>query len=527
MKNYFAYIRVSTIKQGEKGSSLQEQRASIENYDEKNHLTISAWFEEQETAAKQGRTVFRRMLSDIKKGRAFGLIIHKVDRSARNLSDWAELGALMDGGVDVHFAHEALDLSSRGGRLSADIQAVVAADFIRNLREEVKKGLYGRIKQGIYPFNAPVGYINNGKGNLKTIDPVQGALVCQAFELYASGNYGLHRLRAEMSKRGLRNQHNKPFHTGSLGKLLRNKFYYGVIEIKGILYQGKHKPLISKALYDECRARAEGKLVSAKRTWRGKSYKYRGLVNCGKCGQYMTVETQGNFAYYRCRNTSCIGSCINEEYITSELRVSLSYLPTPPLLEKFLREVFSQVETDLQNTENSSAAVLHLQLKQVEARENRLTDSMIDGIIDRTAYETRRNVLLNERMEILERLKNVKSSGYFNTVTEKFAEIVKSLQNMTYFQNEAIINEIMKNASPKILIFGKTVEIQWSNAISMLLDLGGYSYGAAERIAHLECMPNITPIEQLTLTDGDMRFRAGVLERASVLYEAIIESHKS
>jgi hypothetical protein len=41
----------------------------------------------------------------------------------------------------VHFANDSLDLNTRGGRLSADIQAVVAADYIRNLREEAKKGV--------------------------------------------------------------------------------------------------------------------------------------------------------------------------------------------------------------------------------------------------------------------------------------------------------------------------------------------------------------------------------------------------
>jgi site-specific DNA recombinase len=67
---------------------------------------------------------------------------------------------LLDAGVEVHFANESLDLHTRGGRLSADIQAVVAADYIRNLREETKKGFYGRLKQGIYPMGAPLGYIN-------------------------------------------------------------------------------------------------------------------------------------------------------------------------------------------------------------------------------------------------------------------------------------------------------------------------------------------------------------------------------
>lgn len=55
MSDCYAYIRVSTAKQGEMGVSLQEQRASIERYAEQNRLAIIEWFEERETAAKRGR----------------------------------------------------------------------------------------------------------------------------------------------------------------------------------------------------------------------------------------------------------------------------------------------------------------------------------------------------------------------------------------------------------------------------------------------------------------------------------------
>ncbi|TAL04104.1 MAG: recombinase family protein, partial [Rhodospirillaceae bacterium] len=144
MKSLFAYIRVSTVRQGERGSSLQEQRSAIEVYARKHNLVIAEWFEEMETAAKQGRPTFLRMLAALKRGRARGVIIHKIDRGARNLKDWSNLGELIDSGVEVHFAHESLDMNSRGGRLAADIQAVVAADFIRNLRQETRKGFYGR-----------------------------------------------------------------------------------------------------------------------------------------------------------------------------------------------------------------------------------------------------------------------------------------------------------------------------------------------------------------------------------------------
>jgi len=87
------------------------------------------------------------MLKGLGSGDVNGVIIHKIDRSARNLRDWADLGELIDAGVLVHFANESLDLHSRGGRLPADIQAVVAADYVRNLREETRKGLYGRLRE--------------------------------------------------------------------------------------------------------------------------------------------------------------------------------------------------------------------------------------------------------------------------------------------------------------------------------------------------------------------------------------------
>jgi site-specific DNA recombinase len=128
-KKYFGYIRVSTAKQGEKGVSLQEQKDAILQYAQRYGLSISHWFEERESAAKRGRALFTQMMKQLQRGNARGVIIHKIDRSARNLKDWADLGELIDVGVEVHFANESLDLNTRGGRLSADIQAVVASDF--------------------------------------------------------------------------------------------------------------------------------------------------------------------------------------------------------------------------------------------------------------------------------------------------------------------------------------------------------------------------------------------------------------
>src|SRR5439155_659458 len=179
---------------------------AIARYAERHVRQIASWFEERETAAKRGRAVFNHVLKLLREDKADGVIIHKIDRSARNLKDWADLGELIDRGVEVHFANESLDLHSRGGRLSADIQAVVAADYIRNLREETRKGFYGRLKQGFYPLPAPLGYVDRGKGKCKDPDPVRAPLVRKAFELYSTGRFNLYTLLDELHRLGLRNK---------------------------------------------------------------------------------------------------------------------------------------------------------------------------------------------------------------------------------------------------------------------------------------------------------------------------------
>jgi len=58
MRNFgrmLGYVRVCTVKQGEHGSSLVEQRPAIDSYARRHDLKIAGWFEEMKTAAKHGR----------------------------------------------------------------------------------------------------------------------------------------------------------------------------------------------------------------------------------------------------------------------------------------------------------------------------------------------------------------------------------------------------------------------------------------------------------------------------------------
>ena len=514
MRTYFAYIRVSTVKQGEKGSSLTEQKDAILSYAQKHGLHVTEFFEEQQTAAKLGRAIFRRMLTRLKKGHAHGLIMHKVDRGARNLADWAELATLMDLGIDVHFAHEAIDLQTRGGRLSADIQAVVASDYIRNLREEVKKGIYGRLKQGIYPFAAPPGYKDNGKAALKTIDPVQGPLVRETFEKYASGAFGLHALRAHMNERGLRNSQGRPVHVSGLATMLRNPFYYGLLIVKGQSFLGAHEPLISKTLFDQCRAHAEGRLVSPTRAWGKAEYQFRQLVRCTECGRKLIAETQRGHVYYRCHSKACKGTSIREEMIAEEVNAPLCYLPLPPQLEVFLREAFIESQQTAKRDGDRRHAALALQVGNIAARLQKLTDLYIDGSIDPSDYQARRQSLHNERIHVQSEINAGANFEQNDAKVEQFIEHAKALGNMAQSQNTHEIRQIVKTATSNILVSGKHVEIKWSGAFQMLIDVGGFPSSALDRKAVRTCIHSITERDEI--------FKQKLFNRRSGLFGAVI-----
>lgn len=410
-KSYFSYVRVSTQRQGQQGTSLAEQAAAIERYARRWNLSVIKSYEERETAAKQGgRPVFLEMLKAIRQGKADGIIIHKIDRSARNLKDWADLGALIDQGIEVHFANESLDLKSRGGRLSADIQAVVAADYIRNLREETKKGIYGRLRQGLYPFPARVGYVDTGKGNPKEPDPVQAPLVRQAFELYASGSYGLNALVEKMYELGLKNKNGQKISRNGLVCILRNPFYTGLIKIDatGELFIGRHQPIISKKLFEAVQEVFAGKRVKKKIKH---FFVFRRIISCRGCRNILIPERQKGHVYYRCQTKSCLQKTIREELVEKEfLKILLKLNLTVEEFKYFERQIIEYKFTEQRKTEETKRQLL-MQSAHTQARLAKLADAYVDEVFDKETYLLKKNELILEQRQTGEKLERLTKEG--------------------------------------------------------------------------------------------------------------------
>lgn len=488
MKNVYGYIRVSTSKQGE-GVSLEVQKGAIERYAEQYGLNICKWFEERETAAKQGRPVFASMMKLLKQGRATGVIIHKIDRSARNLKDWADLGNLIDQGVGVHFAHESIDLNSRGGRLSADIQAIIAADYIRNLRQETIKGIYGRLSQGIYPFQAPPGYRDMGRGKAKEIDLVQSTFVSKAFELFATKKYNLKTLAARMQQLGLKNINGGKVDESTMSRILRNPFYVGIIRIKGQSFNGKHKPLIKpelfKSVQDILDGRTHQKVIKH-------DFLLKKMLTCKGCGYSLVAEKQKGHTYYRCHTKNCVTKAMRETAAERCLLKKFASVQLHPEEGALMEEILLDAEAQTFREQDELLSAMKSQQGLIEQRIERLTDCYVEGGLDKTTYERRKETLLLELKE---------KEGGITTFSEKREKVFTSTRKKLELAKSLVLSyengnlekrrNLVETVTSNLLVEGKKLIITMRSPFLELSErwnlISGSPVNAKHRITGEDC----------------------------------------
>ena len=439
------------------GSSLNEQRDAITHFAARNGIAISEWFEETETAAKEGRGQFTQMMRRLKGHQARGVIFHKIDRGARNLKDWNNIQELIELGIDVRFAHESLDMQTRGGRLTADLLAVIASDYIRNLRDEVKKGIRGRLKQGLYPLRAPLGYLDCGGGKPKVPDPSRAPLIRQAFERYATGAIGLHALADEMYGRGLRNRAGHKVSVSRLSEMLNRRFYMGIIHMKGTKtsYQGIHEPIVPVYLFERVHDVLQGKLSA--RPLRHE-FIFRKMIKCASCGYSLIGELQKGHVYYRCHTRSCPRSAIRQEALDEALsglfaKVTLAEGEVLALLAE-VRVLATEWGRELEKRKQA----LELAKRHVSERLSRLTDALLDGLIDKTLFEEKKVTLLKERVLMQNGEEQLSSLEMLSRV-QKFLELAKTLKASYEFGDQAEKRQLLEKTTSNRVVRGKTPEI--------------------------------------------------------------------
>jgi len=251
MKNqtmrYFLYARKSTDEPDRQILSIEAQLAELREYAQKENLVIVKEFVESKTAKEPGRDIFNDMVAAIEQGGAQGIVAWHPDRLARNSIDGGRIIYLVDTGkiTALKFPTFWFDPTPQG-KFMLSIAFGQSKYYVDNLSENVKRGIRQKLRNGIWPAWAPLGYLNDRNTHTIVVDKPKAPFIKKAFELYSTGKYPLAEVRRIVNGMGLMGRR-KVLSVSNYHHMLKSPLYYGVIRYLGELFEGKHEPIITKA----------------------------------------------------------------------------------------------------------------------------------------------------------------------------------------------------------------------------------------------------------------------------------------
>jgi DNA invertase Pin-like site-specific DNA recombinase len=166
MKAAVVYLRVSTDRQAERGLSIPAQSEACLAYAQKAGFEVVEEFVDAgESARSADRPRLQDMLTRCRKDKSIkAVIIHKVDRIARNTHDHAMIQvALKHAGVELCSVTENINGTPEGEFLEY-IMAAMAQFYSRNLARETLKGMNQRAQNGLWNAPPPLGYLHKQEG---------------------------------------------------------------------------------------------------------------------------------------------------------------------------------------------------------------------------------------------------------------------------------------------------------------------------------------------------------------------------
>ena len=161
------YLRVSTKDQANRGGeaegfSIPAQRdACLRKAETIGAVVVAEFVDAGESARSANRPELQKMLAFVKKHKVKHVIVHKIDRLARNRADDVEINLeLSAAGAQLVSCSENID-ETPSGMLLHGIMSSIAEFYSHNLAAESKKGMRQKAMNGgtpgmpLMPFRLP------------------------------------------------------------------------------------------------------------------------------------------------------------------------------------------------------------------------------------------------------------------------------------------------------------------------------------------------------------------------------------
>jgi len=214
------------------------------------------------------RPALQRLLADVEVGKVDVVVVYKVDRLTRSLSDFAKIVERFDArGIYFVSVTQQFNTTTSMGRLTLNV-LLSFAQFEREVTgERIRDKIAASKKKGIWMGGrVPLGY--DAADRKLLVNPQEAGTVRRIFEGYARLG-SVRKLKEALDAAGVvgkarKTRDGRPFAPGALYKLLNNPLYIGEIVHKGNRYPGEHEAIIEKALWERVERLLESNRMAQK-----------------------------------------------------------------------------------------------------------------------------------------------------------------------------------------------------------------------------------------------------------------------
>jgi site-specific DNA recombinase len=416
------YLRVSSAQQANvdydpEGFSIPAQRdACARKAASLEADVVAEYIDRGESAKTADRPDLKRMLDRLATEKDIDLVIvHKVDRLARNRADDVSIGVqIRSAGAQLVSATENID-ETPSGLLLHGIMSSIAEFYSRNLAGEVIKGTTEKVKRGGTPTKAPLGYLNvrvtvDGR-EVRTVDldSKRAPLIRLAFDLYATGRFSINELVALLEAKGLRTRGNRrysprPINHSTLYTILSNSYYAGWVTYRGETYKGRHEPLVSQTRYDEVQALLRTRRLSGEREHKGESHYLKGTLYCEDCDTRLTFSRNtgngGTYEYFVCPNKQrrqCNQPYHRTDVVEAAIERYYRNVQLSKARQQRIRQAIKARLDDMAALSKQEVSRCHTELQTLEEQERTLLHRHYEGRVSDKLYKEEQFRIAGER----------------------------------------------------------------------------------------------------------------------------------
>ena len=301
MKRTALYIRVSTTRQEQEGYSIPLQKERLIAFCKAKGWAVSGVFiDPGHSGSSLDRPGITALVEGVRAGKFDVVLVYKLDRLSRSQRDTLFLieDVFMANGTDFVSMQESFDTSSIYGRAMLGVLSVFAQMERETITERTLMGRAGRAEDGYWHGGGtdPIGY-DYVDGEL-VVNEAEAAQVREVYGLFAAG-YSVSEISRRMD--GRQTKHGDWSHTSTVGNVLDNPLYAGVIHFDGVRGPGRHTALISPDLDRKVKTRRT-RLLRVEAAG-DSAYLLTSMIYCASCGaRYFPNKRPNGRVVYSCHS---------------------------------------------------------------------------------------------------------------------------------------------------------------------------------------------------------------------------------